>query len=170
MDDQGQPIADILDPDLWIKNVWGLANPKQDDMLKMLLPDIDSPQRRREIAIDHLKKCLQRAKHFFNALDLPAEPSNSIDYYLVAGDSENTNKTVRFAKNGDLTPASTAPGDSVVLRSSALLDERPMENPHSRLVSPIKWKQVLFLFSDHRAITNNPEFTDNLLYILLESP
>ena len=131
---------------------------------------IDSPQKRREIAIDHLKKSLQRAQQFVNALDLPAEPSESIHYYLVAGDSENTDKTVRFNNNGNLTVVNTAPGDSVVLRSSALLDERPMDIPHSRLVSPIKWNQVLFLFSDHRDITNNPEFTDNLLYILLESP
>jgi pimeloyl-ACP methyl ester carboxylesterase len=170
LDDQGQPVTDILDAALWIRNAWGLANPKQDDILKMLLPDIDSPQKRREIAIDHLKKSLLRAKQFVNALDLPAEAPNSIHYYLVAGDSENTDKTAQIHRNGNLTTVDTAPGDSVVLRSSALLDERPMNNPHSRLVSPIKWTQALFLFSDHRDITKDPEFTDNLLYILLESP
>jgi pimeloyl-ACP methyl ester carboxylesterase len=42
LDDRGQPVTDILDPALWIRNAWGLANPKQDDILKMLLPDIDS--------------------------------------------------------------------------------------------------------------------------------
>ena len=131
---------------------------------------IDSPQKRREIAIDHLKKSLLRAKQFVNALDLPAELPSSIRYYLVAGDSENTEKTAQFKRNGNLTMVDSAPGDSVVLRSSALLDERPRDNPHSRLVSPIKWNQVFFLFSDHRNITRYPEFTDNLLYILLESP
>ena len=57
-----------------------------------------------------------------------------------------------------------------MLRSSALLDERMLTNRTARLISPIKWEQVIFLFSDHRDITKDPEFTDNLLYILLESP
>jgi len=61
-------------------------------------------------------------------------------------------------------------GDSVVLRSSALLDERWPDRQAERLISPIDWEQVFFLFSDHRDITDDPVFTDNLLYILLESP
>ena len=58
----------------------------------------------------------------------------------------------------------------MVLQSSALLDERGPDRQTSRLISSIGWKQVLFLFSDHRNLTNDPAFTDNLLYILLESP
>jgi hypothetical protein len=76
----------------------------------------------------------------------------------------------QFDQNGRLKSVESGPGDAVVLRSSALLDERQGENRTARLVSPIKWDQVIFLFSDHRNITKNPEFTDNLLYILLESP
>ena len=123
-----------------------------------------------EVAIDHLKKSLQHAHQFMRAMDLPAEPPASVRYYLVAGDSENTDKTVQFDHNGRLKAVETAPGDAVVLRSSALLDERRPENRTARLISPIKWDQVIFLFSDHRNITKDPEFTDNLLYILLESP
>ena len=52
----------------------------------------------------------------------------------------------------------------------ARLDERGPDSQTSRLSSPIGWKQVMFLFSDHRNITNDPTFTDNLLYILLERP
>jgi hypothetical protein len=170
LDEQGQPVSDIFDPQLWINNGWGLADPKQDDVLKLLLPQIKNPQKRREVAIDHLKKSLQQARQFVRALDLPADPPDSVRYYLVAGDSENTDKTVQFDPNGGLTTVETAPGDSVVLRSSALLDERMPINHTARLISPIKWDQVIFLFSDHRDITKDPEFTDNLLYILLESP
>ena len=61
------------------------------------------------------------------------------------------------------------PGDGVVLRSSALMDERHPEDNTMRLVSPIQWRHVLFLFSDHLEITKNSAFTDNLLYFLLES-
>jgi pimeloyl-ACP methyl ester carboxylesterase len=170
LNEQGQPVADILDPELWINNGWGLADPEQDDVLQMLLPQIAAPQKRREVAIDHLKKSLQHARQFMRAMDLPAEPPPSVRYYLVAGDSENTDKTVQLDHNGHLKSVETAPGDAVVLRSSALLDERRQENRTARLISPIKWNQVIFLFSDHRNITKDPEFTDNLLYILLESP
>jgi hypothetical protein len=89
---------------------------------------------------------------------------------LGAGDSESTDKTVQFDQNGNLTTVETAPGDSMVLRSSALMDERIPANRSTCPISPIKWNQVIFLFSDHRDITRDPEFTDNLLYILLESP
>jgi hypothetical protein len=40
----------------------------------------------------------------------------------------------------------------------------------SRLVSPIAWSDVTFLFTDHVGLTKYPAFTDNVLYLLLESP
>ncbi|MGD8961932.1 MAG: hypothetical protein PVH43_05425 [Desulfobacterales bacterium] len=55
-------------------------------------------------------------------------------------------------------------------RHQPLLDERRPDNRNFRLVSPIPWTDVMFLFSSHRNITNDPAFTDNLLYILLEKP
>jgi hypothetical protein len=56
-----------------------------------------------------------------------------------------------------------------VLRISALGDERLIDTRTSRLISPIQWSQVLFLFSNHLDLTRHPAFTDNLLYFLLES-
>ena len=94
----------------------------------------------------------------------------SFHLYLVAGDAEATDKIARVGKNGKLSVTERGPGDGVVLRSSALMDERGPDSQTSRLISPIGWKQVMFLFSDHRNITNDPTFTDNLLYILLERP
>jgi hypothetical protein len=64
----------------------------------------------------------------------------------------------------------TGPGHGTVLRSSALMDERLADNLQSRLISPIQWSQVFFVFSDHLGITQDPSFTDNALYFLLESP
>jgi hypothetical protein len=49
-----------------------------------------------------------------------------------------------------------------VLRSSVLLDERRAAIRHSKLVSPIPWTDVIFLFSYHQNITNDPYFSDNL--------
>ena len=139
-------------------------------MLQMLLPEEERPEIRAQIAFEYLTTVLNRAKLFTAALDVPARPPEAFHYYLVAGDAADTDKAARFSQNGQLTVTQKGPGDSVVLRSSALMDERGPERQTSRLISPIGWKQVLFLFSDHRNITNDPAFTDNLLYILLESP
>jgi pimeloyl-ACP methyl ester carboxylesterase len=169
-DAQGDPVDDIFDPELWRKNGWALADAKQDKMLQMLLPEEQSPKIRSQIAFEYLTKVLTRAKQFTAAMDVPARPPESLHLYLVAGDAEDTDKVARVGKNGKLTLTEKGPGDTVVLRSSALMDERGPDRQTSRLISPIGWQQVLFLFSDHRNITNDPAFTDNLLYILLESP
>jgi hypothetical protein len=39
-----------------------------------------------------------------------------------------------------------------------------------RLVSPIDWSRVLFLFTRHLQLTRDPAFSDNMLYFLLEAP
>jgi len=62
------------------------------------------------------------------------------------------------------------PGDGTVLRSSALMDERKAGDLSQRLISPIHWSQVHFIFSDHLGLTKDAAFTDNILYFLLESP
>ena len=169
LDENKLPIKDILDPEFWIQKRWGLANPEQDHVLRSLLPNIDSPEKRREIAIVYLHKVLNRARQFTTVMDIPAKPPLSLRMLLVAGDSEKTNKTVQFNSNGELNVIETGPGDGTVLRSSALGDERLIDTQSSRLISPIQWSQVLFLFSNHLDLTKHPAFTDNLLYFLLES-
>jgi hypothetical protein len=169
-DARGRPVDDIFDPELWRKNGWGLANLKQDKVLRMLLPEAESPEKRMQMALEYLIEVLNRVKRFTAAMDVPARPPQSLHLYLVAGDAEDTDKIVRIAKSGKLSVTEREAGDGVVLRSSALLDERGPDSQTSRLISPIGWKQVMFLFSDHRNITNDPTFTDNLLYILLERP
>ncbi|MCH8127608.1 hypothetical protein IIC38_16870 [candidate division KSB1 bacterium] len=57
-----------------------------------------------------------------------------------------------------------------ILRSSALMDERLGGTWSPTLISPITWRQVLFLFTEHLAMTKDPAFTDNLLFLLLEQP
>ena len=168
-DNEGHPV-DILSPELWQKNKWGLANPAEDKVLKMLLPKITDPAVRRKIALEHQKKCLIRANRFFNAMDIPAKPPESLKTLLVAGDSEKTVKEVNIDSAGHLKITGYGPGDGTVLRTSSLGDERLDENKSMRLISPIHWDQVLFLFSDHLNLTKNPMFTDNLLYFLLENP
>ena len=61
------------------------------------------------------------------------------------------------------------PGDGTILRSSALMDERLGIDWTPILPSPIAWRNVNFVYKDHLGITTDHNFTDNLLYLLLES-
>ena len=170
LDAQGQPVIDIFDPELWKTNQWGLANPAQANILAMLLPEISDPRERRQVALEHQRKALARGKQLTEALDVSATPPSSVRLYLVAGDAVETLKTLQFDREGALRVVETGPGDGIVLRSSALMDERVARKKRERLISPIDWTQVLFLFSDHLEMTEDPAFIDNLLYFLLESP
>jgi hypothetical protein len=130
----------------------------------MLLLDSADVAQRQKIAVDHLKKCLRRARQIAEAMDRPAQTPVGLKYYLVVGDSDDTDKTARINSDSSVTIVEKGMGDGTVLRSSALLDERRAENQNFRLVSPIPWTDVMFLFSSHQNITNDPFFTDNLLF------
>lgn len=112
---------------------------------------------------------MSRAKQFTAAMDIPAKPPSSLRLLLVAGDSEETNRKVQIDTDGELIIIETGAGDGTVLRSSALGDERLYDTQSNRLISPIYWSHVLFLFTNHLDLTKHPAFTDNLLYFLLES-
>ena len=166
----GQPVPDLYDPELWKSQQWGLADPDQDHILQLILPDVESREQRLEIALDHQAKALLRARQFAAAMDVPAKPPDWLKLFLIAGDAEETHRTAQIQPQGGIKMIRTGPGDGTVLRSSALMDERMADNLQSRLISPIQWSQVFFLFSDHLGITKDPSFTDNVLYFLLESP
>jgi pimeloyl-ACP methyl ester carboxylesterase len=165
-----QPL-DLYDIRLWGEMGWGLANPKVDEELQVLLPRVSKQDLRRFIARDHLKKCLQRARQFAAALDIPASPPDGLKLHLMAGDAEPTLSVIGVDRStGKLEAMEYAAGDGRVLRSSALADERVGGEWQPRLVSPIEWSKVFFIYSDHLGITRDPIFTDNVLHFLLESP
>ncbi|MCZ6554655.1 MAG: hypothetical protein O6759_00890 [Candidatus Dadabacteria bacterium] len=169
--DQNRNEVDILDPEVWIENGWGLADPNQEHVLEWLLPDISDPNERREIAIDHLRKSLKRAKQFQEAIDQPANPPENLKLYLIAGDAILTGSGVTVDSSKEHYKITDyQPGDGTVTRSSALMDEREGGIWTPYLKSPIKWSNVMFLFSDHLGLTKDPSFSDNVLYILLEQP
>lgn len=164
--------VDVFDPSVWERFGWGLLDPRQDAVLKQLLPTIPDPQNRRRIAADHLKKCLALAATFQAAVDLPAAPPKGTSIHLIAGDAHPTIAKLKVQPDGGLEFAAKSPGDGSVTRDSALMDERLAEAPawSPRVNSPIRFENVTFLFTDHRGLTADPAFTDNVLYLLLESP
>jgi hypothetical protein len=160
---------DPLDPAVWERMGWGLASPDADEVLTMLLPEITDAAARRQVAIDHLRNSLSRAGQFADAMDLPASPPSGTHVYLVAGDSEQTPAVAGVdSDSGKVQFIEYGAGDGSVLRSSALMDERMSGEWSPRLVSPIDWSHVTFLFRDHLDLTKSQEFTDNILFILLE--
>ena len=167
----GEPVADLFDPRLWQRLRWGLASPKADRVLAWLLPEIDDPQARRRIALDHQRKALLQARRFTAALDRPATPPTGLRYYLIAGDAIDTPRTVDVdSETGTMVVTAMAAGDSKVLRSSALMDERLDGRWTPTLRSPVRWDTVMFLFTDHLGLTQDPVFTDNMLHWLIEQP
>lgn len=169
IDAAGEPL-DILDVETWQRYGWGLADPRADQQLAWLLPDVETDAERRAIAIDHLRKCLERAEQFFRAIDVPASPPPGTEIYLFAGDADETHSVLRVDERGRATLDSSEPGDGTVTRASALMDERLGRAWSPGLDSPIDFRRVQFLNADHLGLTRAPGFTDNLLYYMLEDP
>jgi len=169
--DPGAKVDDLLDPELWRRLSWGLAAPDQDPVLRWLLPDVPSAAGRKKVALDHQRKCLERAGRLHRALDTPATPPPGLDLALIAGDAIPTEDVLSVDRaTGRIAVHGRAPGDATVTRSSALMDERRTGAWKPHLVSPIGWSQVFFIFAEHLDLTREPAFTDNLLYYLLEDP
>ena len=98
-------------------------------------------------------------------------PPPHLKLYLVAGDAVETPKRLSVGStNGKVRVLDSGKGDGIVLRQSALLDERLGAQWTPRLRSPIDFDATLFLPYEHLELTNNQTFRDNLLYWLLEEP
>lgn len=159
---------DPLDPKLWIKNQWGLANPKYSKTLAQLLPHITDPQERVKIAHDHLAKSLNSARQFHLALDRKATnvPSH-LRMVTWVGDIGNTPLILK-AKQYKPAWQSKGYGDHTVPRFSAVADDRgPLPNT-GVYTSPIPWRDINYIPRDHLGITKDANFADNLLAFLLQ--
>jgi pimeloyl-ACP methyl ester carboxylesterase len=164
--------VDLYDPDTWVQAHWGFFNPSQAELLRHLLPHEPDPHQRQKIAYEHLSKCLRRAEAFHASIDVKSYPPTGTSIHLIASDAHPTMFQYLVDGRGGLTPTARVAGDGIVTRHSALMDERlaNRSNWAPRLQSPVKWESVTFLFTDHLGLTKDPAFTDNVLYLLLESP
>ncbi|MEM1166287.1 MAG: hypothetical protein AAGI30_08355 [Planctomycetota bacterium] len=168
--ESGEPV-DVLDPAVWERFGWGLADPRQDRVLQQLLPQVTSAEERRAIALDHLRKILARTRQFFDAIDAPATPPAGTELFLIAGDATPTPDRISVdPETGEVVTVGDAPGDGTVTRASALMDERVGHAYIPRLRSPIDWSIVQFLASSHIGLTKDPLFNNFVLYTLLERP
>ena len=150
---------------------WGLADPQQDYILQILLPEVSERSKRLTIFRDHIENSLERARHFHAAIDRPAEPPPGPFLYLMAADARST-PAVREADphTGRIIVVSKLPGDGIVTRGSALMDERMGGEWQASLASPVRWNGVHFIGAGHLGMTRTSEFTNIMLFLLLEKP
>ena len=161
------PSVDIFDPAVWIKYRWGLANPGQDENLKIILPEVKSAEKRSKIAVDHLTKCLKRAKQFTDALKIYKAPPDDIMLILFFGDAVETRRTAMVdRKTGEVKFTGFDSGDGIVCTTSALFDLRSGQKWSPEFKSPIPWHSVVPFLSSHMGLTQGAWFADNIAYCL----
>jgi len=126
---------------------------------------------RKQIAYDHVRKCLDRAKRFIHAMAIPATPPDDVQLYLVLGNAVKTSRQAQVdRKTGKLTVVEYAPGDGKVTKSSALYDRRAGGEWQPWINSPIHWRGIIQLRAAHMGITTAPAFKDNILFLLNARP
>ena len=166
----GPVIGSLYDASVWEENGWGLMDPAQDAVLRVLMPDVRDAADRRRRARAHLVRVLARAEQFHRAIDLRATPTTT-DLFLVVGTGLDTPAAaVVDAETRRVSIPAVEDGDGVVLRASALSDERQGGHVPADFRRPIQYRTVLLLPGKHVALTHNPVFADNLLYWLLDAP
>ena len=161
--------VDVFDPKVWIKLKWGLADPKHDKTLKVLLPKVKKASERRKIALEHLTKCLKRAKQFTETMRVNASPPDDVKLFLFLGDAVQTNRRATVdRKTGKLHVFDKDPGDGKVLVASATWDERMgLLKWVPYMICPIDWTAVYRLPAAHMGITRMEFFADNMTWCLL---
>ena len=160
---------DLFDINTWIKYKWGLLDPSQDVWLARLMPDIKTKEERREIALDHLKKALMKAKMFREALTYPSDQlPGDVSLWLIAGNSVETNASLEVDKKGRITVSEKAAGDGKITFASSCQDARAGGIWYPHMVTPIKWKAIYPVPGGHMGIMNSRFFDFILRHILLD--
>ncbi|MHA1108118.1 MAG: hypothetical protein ACTSQV_03275, partial [Alphaproteobacteria bacterium] len=142
----------------------------QDTVLRVLMPDVPNAVDRQKRARAHLVRVLARAEQFHRAIDRRGTPP-ATDLFLVVGSGLDTPAAALVnPRTRRVSIPVVEDGDGVVLRNSALSDERQGDHIPADYRRPIQYRTVLLLPGKHVALTHNPVFADNLLYWLLDSP
>lgn len=165
----GPSVGELYDVETWARNRWALFDPDQDEIFAVLAPQTTSVEQRRTLAERHMHRVLKRAEQVHWALDRGGAPRGT-DLFLVVGTGLDTPATaVASETGGAISVPGQEEGDGVVLRSSALMEERQQRTNGARR-RPIDYRTTLLLPGEHLEITQNPVFADNLLHWLLGSP
>jgi hypothetical protein len=163
VDPESGASLDPLDFELWVERKWGLANPGNDKALAALLPQVNTPARRREIALDHLKKCLEQSRRFQAALDVQVPKSERFRMMLVMGEGRRT-PVVALAYPEKLKRGECRDGDRTVPSYSAL--HMPYYVKRSGRKVQAGWDAVYRCDFNHDGVANDPECLRSVLGLL----
>lgn len=170
----GQPIDwDIYDINTWIKNHWAVFDPEVQKKLEEQYPG------QLPTYIAFFEKQIKRAERFWQALSTK-QSHEDVAFIVFGGDCKKTPDKLVFERtNGvnalHLKPSQiedpqpdidyhrlmVAPGDGQVTKASLL--GKTSDPNHSVAVD-----YPIFLCENHLKLTNNINFQDNLLHILLQ--
>ena len=160
--------VEIFESGAWIRHRWGLADPAGDRFWKAMLPGVGTESGRRAVALDHLEKCLARARQLRRALAVPADPPGDVMLFLFAGDAVETAFELEVDPgSGEAVRTRYSAGDGKVLTSSARFD-RVSENPELPFSqSPVRWQGVYHVRAAHMGLPDSVDFQHNFRYALL---
>ena len=114
-----------------------------------------------------ISKTTADLRRFIEEVDLPATPPPGLELHLFAGDSEKTlSEIVIDSDSGKVLDDQYVAGDGTATRSSAVHAETIEGTQYER----IPWTSTTFLSSDHRGLTRDRVFVDNVLSRLLAPP
>ncbi len=144
LDAAGAPVAGSgLDPALWRRQGWGLANPVEAGMRPWLAGAGDDPDAR---GLARQADLIARGRAFHRAADRPIAPPEGLEITVIAGTGNDTPDVVRIVDDHEVEVVGEADGDGTVTLASAIagfgdVAARPgitvsiIEAGHARMVS-----------------------------------
>lgn len=176
---------DIYDVNTWRKLKWAIFDPEVRNQMVRKEASLKMAKQKIKTLEKFFEKSLNRAKQFSNSLSINIE-NEAHDFIMMGGDCERTPARLVMEKikeqyllrtfpsqisqkieNVDYEKIMLEPGDGHVTKSSLLarIDLDPSKTREKTNYVPIKYK--ILLCENHRTLTSNIAFQDNLLDILL---
>ena len=155
--DDGHTV-DPLDPEFWLARDIGMCSSTHRDARERALTGIEGHAARRDVAEDHLRKCLANAGAFQAALDrpMPDKPAH-LGLHLFLSNGKDTGRRVSVAAGEQsVEVVEQALGDGTVTCSSALMSSDGVNADLSRVDSPVPWDSITQLKSGHLALMHDP--------------
>ncbi len=179
-------VRDLFDVDTWKRFQWSVFDPKIMARLRARYAEPAAGETQVQLQQRYFAKYLERARRFVWSLTVP-EPDTPIRHIAFGGDCELTPARVLVEEDkgdsvirlypGDLRRPLPGvaydrlmlePGDGTVTKASLLARESldPSVPRHKYSFFPLAY--AFFLCESHEKLTNNINFQDNLLNVLLE--
>jgi len=141
-----------LDPALWVRQGWGLANPLEAGQRRWLAGGEGDPDAR---GLARQEALIARGQAFHRASDRPIQPPEGLEIVLIAGQGDETPNAVRIVGNHEVEVVEQVDGDGTVTLQSAVAGFEDsdavagktlavIEAGHARMVSdPVAFRIIL---------------------------